>query len=73
MGSRSLDDGFIQHCLLALHLVPGIMPQGLEIKWGGGRKEKGLLLLWADLTGSFWGSQESDSGFWFSLGSNHSM
>lgn len=61
MGNRSLDNGFIQYCLLALCRVPGIMPQGLGIK--GERKQMWLLLLCPDLlTGSFWGSQESTSG-----------
>ena len=61
MGNRSLDNGFIQYCLLALYPVPGIMPQGLGIE--GERKQMWLLLLWPDLlTGSVWGSQESASG-----------
>lgn len=61
MGNRSLDNRFIQYCLLALYCVPGIMPQGLGTK--GERKQMWLLLLCPDLlTGSFWGSQESTSG-----------
>ena len=46
-----------------LFIIARHYASGVGDKVGGGRKEKGLLLLWADLlTGSFWRSQESDSG-----------
>ena len=57
MGNRSLDNGFIQYCLLALYHVLGIMPQGLEIKWGGRGQEREEALAFVGWSShkKFWG------------------